>query len=300
MARRTERIRPFVAAGGRVLQLRRADAQARNRQCVAAACAHRAALSRPPPGAASEPGGAARRSRRRWRRARRRPAPTSWISRDGHVVFDDRGDSELLSASVTKLYTTATALMELGPRARLSTRVLGTGRRDGATWTGDLYLRGGGDFTFGTAAFARQAYGSGASVERLAATLRRSGLRRIRGRVFGDASLFTDNGGTPFGLVLCPDPLFGRDCPYGPGRQAGAADPERPAYADRLRPRAFGTPRVRRRRAGRPGSRRARLTRALRDAGISVDGHPGAASGRRRGPARSRRRDPRRSRGSPS
>jgi D-alanyl-D-alanine carboxypeptidase/D-alanyl-D-alanine-endopeptidase (penicillin-binding protein 4) len=41
-------------------------------------------------------------------------------------------------------------------------------------------------------------------------------VRRIRGDVFGDASLFSDNGGTPFELVLCPDPLFGRDCSYGP------------------------------------------------------------------------------------
>src|SRR5215218_1343711 len=67
---------------------------------------------------------------------------------DGHVVYDDRSDAKLLSASVTKLYTTATALMRLGPRTRLSTRVLGTGRRDGETWVGDLYLRGSGDFTF--------------------------------------------------------------------------------------------------------------------------------------------------------
>jgi D-alanyl-D-alanine carboxypeptidase/D-alanyl-D-alanine-endopeptidase (penicillin-binding protein 4) len=136
---------------------------------------------------------------------------------DGHPVFDDRGTEQRLSASVTKLYTTATALLELGPRARVATRVLATGRRDGSSWDGDLYLRGGGDFTFGTASFARRAYGSNATVERLAAGLRRAGLRRIDGRVLGDASYFTDNGGTPFTLVLCQDPLFGRGCPYGVG-----------------------------------------------------------------------------------
>src|SRR5688572_20756165 len=65
---------------------------------------------------------------------------------DGHVVFDDRSNQKRLSASVTKLYTTATALIELGPRARVSTRVLATGRRDDTTWSGNLYLRGGGDF----------------------------------------------------------------------------------------------------------------------------------------------------------
>src|SRR5215213_1605518 len=147
---------------------------------------------------------------------------------DGHVVFDERSVAKRLSASVTKLYTTATALLELGPRARLSTRVLATGRRSGTTWRGDLYLRGGGDFTFGTASFARKAYGTRATVERLARQLRRSGLRRIRGDVFGDATLYSDNGGTPFDLVLCPDPLFGRDCPYGPAGKSERPIPNGP------------------------------------------------------------------------
>jgi D-alanyl-D-alanine carboxypeptidase/D-alanyl-D-alanine-endopeptidase (penicillin-binding protein 4) len=202
---------------------------------------------------------------------------------DGHVVFDDRSATKRLSASVTKLYTTATALMELGPRARVSTRVLGVGRRDGATWRGDLYLRGGGDFTFGTAAFARRAYGSKASVERLAAALRRSGLRRIRGRVLGDGSLFSDNGGTPFELVLCSNPLFGRDCPYG---VAGNLErpipngPRTPIGFDRgLRSASGAAPQRRPVRFAARG-----LIRALRDAGIRVDGRAGAA----RTPARAR------------
>jgi D-alanyl-D-alanine carboxypeptidase/D-alanyl-D-alanine-endopeptidase (penicillin-binding protein 4) len=200
---------------------------------------------------------------------------------DGHVVFDDRSAQARLSASVTKLYTTATALMELGPSARLSTSVLGTGRRNRATWTGDLYLRGGGDFTFGTAAFARKAYGTTASVERLARALRRSGLRRIRGRVYGDASLYSDNGGTPFELVLCRDPLFGRDCPYGP---AGKLErpipngPRTPIGFDRGLTNATGAQAQR-----QPERFAARgLIRALRDAGIRVDGGPGAARTPRR------------------
>ena len=195
---------------------------------------------------------------------------------DGHVVFDDRGGEKRLSASVTKLYTTATALLRLGQEARVPTRVLATGRRDGATWDGDLYLRGGGDFTFGTAAFARRAYGSRASVERLAARLRRSGLRRVRGSVLGDASLYSDNGGSAFDLVLCPDPLFGRGCPYGP---AGNLErpipngPRTPIGFDRGLRAATGAAPQR-----RPALFAARgLTRALRAAGISVDGRPGAA-----------------------
>jgi serine-type D-Ala-D-Ala carboxypeptidase/endopeptidase (penicillin-binding protein 4) len=195
---------------------------------------------------------------------------------DGHVVFDDRSDQKLLSASVTKLYTTATALLQLGPRTRVSTRVLGTGRRAGATWKGDLYLRGGGDFTFGTASFARHAYGSRASVERLARALRRRGLRRVAGRVLGDVSLYTDNGGTPFGLVLCPDPLFGRGCPYGPAGHLERPIPNGPrtpiGYNRGLRNDTGANPQRSPARFAARG-----LIRALRRAGIRVDGGAGAA-----------------------
>ena len=196
---------------------------------------------------------------------------------DGHVVFDDRSADKRLSASVTKLYTTSTALLELGSDTRLATSVLGAGRRTGSTFTGNLYLRGSGDFTFGTAAFARRAYGSDASVERLAAELRRSGLRHVRGRVLGDSSLYTDNGGQRFDLVLCSDPLFGSGCPYG---TAGKLErpipngPRTPIGFDRglrnatsadaqTNPTTFA--------AGR-------LARALTAAGITVDGSSGAAT----------------------
>ncbi len=195
---------------------------------------------------------------------------------DGHLVFDDRGREKRLSASVTKLYTTATALLELGPRARVPTRVLATGRRAGSTWQGDLYLRGGGDFTFGTAAFARKAYGSHATVERLAADLRRAGLRRIDGRVLGDASYFSDNGGTPFQLVLCQDPLFGGGCPYGVGagfERPMPNGPRTPIGMDRgLRNAVSADPQK------APSRFAARaFTRALRAAGMSVTGRAGAA-----------------------
>jgi D-alanyl-D-alanine carboxypeptidase/D-alanyl-D-alanine-endopeptidase (penicillin-binding protein 4) len=211
---------------------------------------------------------------------------------DGHVVLDDRGDAKRLSASVTKLYTTSTALTELGQRTRLSTTVRGKGRRNGATWNGDLYLRGSGDFTFGNAAFARKAYGSRASVERLAAELRRSGLRRIRGRVFGDASMYADNGGTPFQLVLCPDPLFGRGCPYGP---AGRLErpipngPRTPIGFNRGLRSATGVKPQR-----RPATFAARgLIRALRAAGIRVDGRAGAATSPEDAPTLAATRSPR-------
>jgi D-alanyl-D-alanine carboxypeptidase/D-alanyl-D-alanine-endopeptidase (penicillin-binding protein 4) len=202
---------------------------------------------------------------------------------DGHVVLDDRSEVRRLAASITKLYTTSAALLRLGRNARLSTRVLATGRRVGRTWRGDLYLRGGGDFTFGLASFARKAYGSGGSVEALAAALRRLGISRVRGAVFGDSSLFSDNGGTHFELVLCRDPLFGRGCPYGP---AGSFErplpngPRTPIGFDRGLVNATST-----KAQSNPTTFAAqRLIGALRARGISVDG-PAA---RRKAPAGAR------------
>src|SRR5205807_3734777 len=69
-----------------------------------------------------------------------------------------------LPASVQKLYTTATALLRYGPSARMRTTVYGSGGigLDGE-WHGDLYLRGGGDPTFGSRSFDTYAYGAGAT-----------------------------------------------------------------------------------------------------------------------------------------
>jgi serine-type D-Ala-D-Ala carboxypeptidase/endopeptidase (penicillin-binding protein 4) len=195
---------------------------------------------------------------------------------DGHVVYDDRGGAKRLSASVTKLYTTATALLELGPNARVSTSVRGDGRRNGRTWNGDLYLRGGGDFTFGTTAFARKAYGSRASVQRLAARLRRSGLRRVTGRVYGDVSLYSDNGGSPFELVLCSDPLFGRGCPYGVAGNLERPIPNGPRTPIGFNRGLLGATGAEPQRNPARFAARA-LIRALRRAGVRVDGGAGAA-----------------------
>jgi D-alanyl-D-alanine carboxypeptidase/D-alanyl-D-alanine-endopeptidase (penicillin-binding protein 4) len=149
----------------------------------------------------------------------------------GHVVFSDRGGVPRRTASLMKLFTTSTALVRLGSKARLSTRVFATGARSGSTWNGNLFLRGGGDFTFGTRSFARGAYGAGSTVQALAAAIRRSGVRRIRGSIYGDASLFTDGAGSPFELLLCAKPLFGPGCPYGPSGRFERPIPNGPRTA---------------------------------------------------------------------
>nr|MDQ2897219.1 D-alanyl-D-alanine carboxypeptidase [Actinomycetota bacterium] len=113
-------------------------------------------------------------------------------------------------ASVEKLYTTVAALRVLGPAARLHTAVLGRGYQSGAVWHGDLYLRGGGDPTFGDAGFDRVGdRGQGATVQTLIAQIAGRGIRRVTGRVYGDESLFDARRGGLLTHYAMDTPDFG-------------------------------------------------------------------------------------------
>lgn len=103
-----------------------------------------------------------------------------------------------LPASVEKLWTTTTALLEFGPDQTFQTKVLGVGRltRTG-TFVGTVYLRGGGDPSFGSGTFDHIMYGAGATVQKLALSLRQAGVRRIQGAIVGDASYFDSVRGGP-------------------------------------------------------------------------------------------------------
>jgi D-alanyl-D-alanine carboxypeptidase/D-alanyl-D-alanine-endopeptidase (penicillin-binding protein 4) len=82
-------------------------------------------------------------------------------------------------------------MRRLGPDARLHTTLLGTGRLVRGTWHGNLYLRGGGDPTFGDSGFNRfWNHGQGPTPNQLVAQLRRRGIRGVTGHVFADESLF--------------------------------------------------------------------------------------------------------------
>ena len=91
-----------------------------------------------------------------------------------------RASTARIPASVEKLYTTATALLKLGPEATLDTRVLSDGILDAdGVLRGDLVLVGAGDPFFGT---------QGAT--RLAEAVKAAGVRRIGGAVLGDETGF--------------------------------------------------------------------------------------------------------------
>lgn len=152
----------------------------------------------------------------------------------GRTLAAVRADAPRIPASVEKLYTTSTALLRFGPTATLQTRVLGVGTLDDAgTWHGDLYLRGGGDPTFGSAAFDRLAYGLGTTVSALAARVRAAGILRVTGRIRGDESwLDRLRGGPATGYALDLDiggPLGGLLFNRGLAREDGSALQQQPA-----------------------------------------------------------------------
>ncbi|MGZ4183485.1 MAG: D-alanyl-D-alanine carboxypeptidase/D-alanyl-D-alanine endopeptidase [Solirubrobacteraceae bacterium] len=116
----------------------------------------------------------------------------------GQPLFSYSPDVARLPASVEKLYTTSTALLDFGSNTTLTTSVYGSGTLDSGHWTGTLYIKGGGDPTFGSASFDHFAYGGGATMQRLVASLIRSqGITSIQGRVVGDESYFDSLRGTP-------------------------------------------------------------------------------------------------------
>lgn len=163
-------------------------------------------------------------------------------------------------ASVEKLYTATAALARLGSTARLSTTVLGTGQLSPTgVWEGDLYLRGGGDPTFGDSSFIRSHYGGvGASISTLVSQLVHiDGIHAVRGSVYGDESNFDSQRGEPSsGYVKDP---FLEGTLSGLAFDRGASGSEKIAHA----PAAYAA---------------RKLWAMLKNAGVSIRGSSGAAS----------------------
>ena len=110
----------------------------------------------------------------------------------GQTLFSQTPNTGRLPASVEKIYTTSTALLRLGPNATFTTSILGTGSRNpDGVWDGNLYLRGGGDPTFGSVGFDQSWYGSGTGTTMrtlIGDLLRATGITAVNGRIVGDES----------------------------------------------------------------------------------------------------------------
>ena len=130
---------------------------------------------------------------------------------DGRTLYARRATGRRILASNTKLFTTVAALEQFGAAGTLQTRVLGSGALDGTgVWSGNLYLRGSGDPSFGTASFAKRSYGVGSKVEDLAAALAAAGITEVSGRIYGDESAWDSLRGGPdsgYGLSGWVGPL---------------------------------------------------------------------------------------------
>ncbi|MGH2859198.1 MAG: D-alanyl-D-alanine carboxypeptidase/D-alanyl-D-alanine-endopeptidase [Solirubrobacteraceae bacterium] len=106
------------------------------------------------------------------------------------TLFSRRAAVRRPPASVEKLWTTVALLRRLGPDTRFHTTVLGTGSVRGGVLHGNLYLRGGGDPTFGDTTF-NQVWngGQGPTASELTAQLVARGIHRVTGWLYGDESL---------------------------------------------------------------------------------------------------------------
>jgi D-alanyl-D-alanine carboxypeptidase/D-alanyl-D-alanine-endopeptidase (penicillin-binding protein 4) len=110
----------------------------------------------------------------------------------GRLVFARHSTTPLRPASNEKLLTSATALALWGPTYRFATDLCEDGSlaADGV-FRGTLYLKGLGDPSLGTAAYQRgELQLRSARLTDFVAALRRAGIKRVVGRIVGDASYF--------------------------------------------------------------------------------------------------------------
>jgi D-alanyl-D-alanine carboxypeptidase/D-alanyl-D-alanine-endopeptidase (penicillin-binding protein 4) len=137
-------------------------------------------LGAAPAQAASRDAQLRRALQRTWRAAG--PAAGAYVYDATHrrVVFSARSATPRPVASNAKLFTSAAALLLLGPAATLPTDVLAGAPVDAAgTIAGDLFLRGSGDPTFDRP-----------QLDSLVDQVVAAGVRRITGSVVGDGTRF--------------------------------------------------------------------------------------------------------------
>jgi D-alanyl-D-alanine carboxypeptidase/D-alanyl-D-alanine-endopeptidase (penicillin-binding protein 4) len=171
-------------------------------------------------------------------------------------VYELNSSTPLTPASNLKLVTSAAAVFGWGYDHRFITELYAPDEalNAGGTLDGDLYLRGLGDPTLSTRTYQKNVFGmTTASFERFARGLKRDGLRKIKGRVLGDAAWFDKVKTVPSwkdGLQLECGPLSALSGNQGLENGNRVAAPA--THAARL------------------------MTEALRKAGIKVKGKPGA------------------------
>jgi D-alanyl-D-alanine carboxypeptidase/D-alanyl-D-alanine-endopeptidase (penicillin-binding protein 4) len=176
---------------------------------------------------------------------------------NGEPVFAWKAGTPRILASNTKLFTSSAALARFGTDGTLATEVLGDGElEENGVWRGNLYVRGGGDPTFGSSTYTRKFYGGGATVQQLAKLIDQAGVTRVTGRVYGDESRQDSLRGGPdsgYGVSIWVGPLSALSYNRGFATESGSAF--------QINPPAFAA---------------ARLDDALEARGIAIKGRPAA------------------------
>lgn len=109
----------------------------------------------------------------------------------GETVFAYDTTRQLTPASVMKMVTTATALEILGEDYRYPTTLEYAGTIEGGVLQGDLYIKGSGDPSLGSAHFDTR---HGKLLPEWIAALKKAGIHAIKGAVIADESVFDTEG----------------------------------------------------------------------------------------------------------
>lgn len=110
----------------------------------------------------------------------------------GEVIYEYNDQKSLMPASTMKLLSTAGALMELGPAFKFQTRLQYAGEIDAnGTLKGNLYIKGGGDPTLGSAKI-NGSKGMSSQLNEWVEAVKERGISRIEGNIIGDATFFDD------------------------------------------------------------------------------------------------------------
>ena len=124
------------------------------------------------------------------------------------LIYSDSGTNARILASNSKLFTTAAYLEKFGGNGRLKTRVFERGKRTGGrerTLKGSLVLVGDGDPALAQSGFARSRNLPLTTLGPLAQSVKNAGIRRVKGRVVADPTVFDGAGSVPMPGVT-PDP----------------------------------------------------------------------------------------------
>jgi D-alanyl-D-alanine carboxypeptidase/D-alanyl-D-alanine-endopeptidase (penicillin-binding protein 4) len=111
-------------------------------------------------------------------------------TKDGRVIFGTHPHQSLPSASILKLVTTATAMELLGESYQFQTPIEYDGMIQGDTLVGNIYIRGVGDPSLGSARFQYQINELRAGIR---SGIRKMGVKHIQGAVLVDDSFFNGN-----------------------------------------------------------------------------------------------------------